>query len=70
MDVINQPGTGKEKTMQKCQLCGDPITSKNNGFSDLLNNDEMKKVLKLRKDQTVCTDCKFTCMAVEILSPF
>jgi hypothetical protein len=54
----------------KCQICGAEVTKNNNGFSDLLNNEEKKRVLNLKPEQTVCCECKFTVMALDIISPF
>jgi uncharacterized membrane protein YvbJ len=56
--------------MKNCQICGTKITRHNAGFSNLLDNEEQKRLLKLKKEQTICTDCKFIVMAVEIISPF
>ena len=58
------------KMEKTCALCGTKITSDNNGFSDLLSSTEQKKVLHLQPKQAICTECKFTVMAVEIISPF
>jgi hypothetical protein len=56
--------------MKNCQICGTSITEQNNGFSDLLDNEESKRLLHLAKEQTICGECKFTVMALEIISPF
>ncbi len=53
-----------------CKICNTKITNKNNGFSDLLDNNERKRLLKLKKEETVCTECKYLFMAVDIMSPF
>lgn len=55
---------------KKCAICGNEISEENNGFSNLLDNSETKRLLSLKHEQTICTDCKFTLMAVEIFSPF
>ena len=60
----------QENRMKQCVLCGTKINNQNNGFSDLLSNKEQKKILHLQPKETICTECKFTVMAVEILSPF
>jgi hypothetical protein len=54
----------------KCDLCGQKISRHNDGFSDLLNNEEQKRLLNLKKGRTICLDCKFTVMALDIISPF
>jgi len=54
----------------KCQICGTKITSKNNGFSDLLNNEERKRLLNLKKNETICMRCKTDMLMLEIISPF
>ena len=54
----------------KCTLCGEKITKCNNGFSELLDNEEKQKVLQLKHDETICTECKFDLMMLDIISPF
>ena len=54
----------------KCQLCGVEITKKNDGFPEIFPVEEHKRLMKLGKGQTVCNECKFLAMAVEIFSPF
>jgi hypothetical protein len=56
--------------MKKCELCGTEITSKNNGFSDYLDNEERKRLLKLKCNQTICNECKYITLAINIISPF
>lgn len=56
--------------MKKCALCSTEITLKNNAFPGLFSDDEQKRILKLRKDQTVCLECKSICMMLDIISPF
>jgi len=53
-----------------CKICKSRITQQNNGFSDLLDNEEKKRFLNLKKNQTICTDCKFIVMSLDIISPF
>lgn len=55
---------------KECAICGEKISRLNNGFSDLLDNSEKKKLLNIKGEQTICNDCKFTLMAVSIFSPF
>jgi hypothetical protein len=54
----------------KCQICETKITKKNEGFFDLLNNEEQKRLLNLKKEQTICIECKHLLMIIDILSPF
>jgi hypothetical protein len=56
--------------MKKCNICNTKISKRNNGFSDLLNNEEHKRTLKLKREQTICIECKFSVMALEIITPF
>ena len=56
--------------MKRCQICSDKIKNNNNGLSDLLDNSEIQKVLKLRKDQTICIECKKDLLYADIINPF
>lgn len=62
--------TLRRNKMKKCAICGARVISGNTGFSDLLSNEEKKKILNLQPKETICTECKFIVMAVEIISPF
>ena len=54
----------------KCKLCDEKINKKNNGFSELLDNEEKKRLLKLKKSETVCTECKTTLLLIDVISPY
>ena len=54
----------------KCQICSATITKSNIGFLDLLDNAEKKRLLNLKKEQTICIECKKTLMYIDVLSPF
>lgn len=56
--------------MKTCKICGRKIKSHNNGLSDLLDNAETKKLLKMKKKDNICIECKFTMMAVDIIIPY
>lgn len=55
---------------KKCTLCQATITDRNNGFSDLLDNSEKKRLLNLGKDQTVCLECKSDLLLAGIITPY
>jgi len=55
---------------KRCVLCNTKITAGNNGFSDMLNNEERKRLMGLNKTQTVCLECKFIALALAVISPF
>jgi hypothetical protein len=56
--------------MKKCTICNTKITDSNNGFSDLINNSEKKRLLNLKKEQTICLDCKSDLLYAGIISPW
>ena len=56
--------------MKKCAICGNKVSVRNNGLSSLLDNEELKRMLDLKKEQTICHECKSTIMALDIFSPF
>lgn len=55
---------------KKCTLCQATITDRNNGFSDLLDNSEKKRLLNLGKEQTVCLECKSDLLLAGIINPY
>lgn len=57
--------------MKKCTICNLKVTTKNNGLSkEALSYNEMKRFLKLDKEQTICLECKRDLLFAWIISPF
>ncbi len=53
----------------KCTICKSKV--KKSGLSELsLNHDEMRRFLKVEKDESVCMDCKKDLLYSGIISPF
>ena len=52
----------------KCKICKSKIVKK--GFSDLLNNDEARRFLKLKKKENICMDCKTDLLYNNMLAPW
>jgi phage-related protein len=56
--------------MKTCKICSEKI-KKNSGLSELaLNNDERRRLLGLKKDESICIDCKKDLLYAAIISPF
>ena len=56
--------------MKQCEICKRPIRGNNNGFSDLLNNDERKKTIGIDREQTICIECKSILLYTGLISPY
>jgi hypothetical protein len=57
--------------MKKCTICNSKITKNNNGISkETLNYSETQRFLKLKKEQTICLECKKDLLYAGIISPF
>jgi hypothetical protein len=55
---------------KKCAICSTKITRLNNGFLELLTSEEKKRLIGLKKDQSICLECKSEMLYAGIISPW
>ena len=54
--------------MKKCEICGTKLNDNGLGIDHIFSIKEKRKLRGLRKDQTICADCKIQMLILNITS--